>query len=116
MFVFIKFSFFIESRTSSVKMVFGVVLSNNDNRCLRKSGLSSLNDSLPCSLPFRSVVTKPDGYLVRKELVILLFECVVEKCFIIIYVFSFPSGVYLGTLNLIALFPGTSILTLLLFH
>ena len=37
-----------------------------------------------------------------KELVILLFECVVGKCFVVFYVFSFPSGVYVGTLNLIA--------------
>ena len=29
--------------------------------------------SLSCSMPFISVETKPDGYLVGKELVILLF-------------------------------------------
>ena len=43
-------------------------------------------DSLSCSLPFVSVETKPDGYRVGKELVILLFEYVVGRnvllCFI----------------------------------
>ena len=34
-----------------------------------------------------------------------------EKCFVVIYVFSFPTGVYVGTLNLIASIPGPSILT-----
>ena len=60
-------------------------------------------------LPFASVETKLDYYLVGKELVILLFVCVV-LCF---YVFSFPPGVYVGTLDLIASIPGPSILTLL---
>ena len=48
-----------------------------------------------------------------KELVILLFAvCVVgKKCFVVFYVFSFPSGVYVGTLNLIASMPGPSFLT-----
>ena len=46
-----------------------------------------------------------------KELVILLFKCVVGKCFVF-YVFSFPPAVYVGTLNLIASIPGPSILTL----
>ena len=36
---------------------------------------------------------------------------VIEKCFVKFYVFSFPTGVYVGTLNLIALIPGLSILT-----
>ena len=35
--------------------------------------------------------------------------CVVRKIF---YVFSFPTGIYVGTLNLIASIPGSSILTL----
>ena len=35
-----------------------------------------------------------------------------EKCFVVFYVFSFPPGVYVGTLNLIASIPGPSILTL----
>ena len=65
--------------------------------------------SLSCSLPFVSV----DDYLVGKELVIRLFVCVVEKCFVVLYVVSFPAGVYVGTLNLIASIPGSSILTLL---
>ena len=39
-----------------------------------------------------------DGYLVGKELVILLFEYVVGK-----------PGVYIGSLNLIASIPGPSI-------
>ena len=50
-------------------------------------------------------------YLVGKELVILLLECVVGKCFVVFYVFSIPPGVYVGTLNLIASIPGPSILT-----
>ena len=54
---------------------------------------------------------RPDGYLVGKDLVILLFECVVGKCFVVFYVFSFPPTVYVRTLNLIALIPGPSILT-----
>ena len=80
----------------------------------RKSGLSSFYYCLLC-LPlcharcflFRLKL----GYLVGKELVILLFPCVLsEKCFDVFYVFSFPPGVYVGTLNLIALIPGPSIL------
>ena len=42
-------------------------------------------------------------------LVILLFECVVGKCFVVFYVFSFPAGVYVGTLNLIASIPGLTV-------
>ena len=38
-----------------------------------------------------------------------------EKCFVMFCVFSFLPGVYVGTLNLIALIPGPSILTLCLF-
>ena len=34
-----------------------------------------------------------------------------EKCFVVFYVFSFPVGVYVGTLNLIASIPDPSILT-----
>ena len=40
--------------------------------------------------------------------------CVVGKCFVVFYVFSFPPGVFVGTLNLIASMPDPSILTLLL--
>ena len=68
--------------------------------------------SLSCSFSFVPVETKLDGYLVGKELVILFFECVVGKCFVVFYVFSFPAGVYVGTLNLISSVPGPSILTL----
>ena len=100
-------------------MVFGDVPSKNGNRCPRKSGprkrgLSSLYDCLLCLplLPFVWVETLPGGYLVGKELVILLFVFVVGKCFVIYYVFSFAPAVYVRTLNLIALIPGTSILTL----
>ena len=57
------------------------------------------------------VETYPDDYLVGKELVILLFECCRKKCFVMFYVFCFPPGVYVGTLNLIASIPGPSILT-----
>ena len=64
--------------------------------------------SLSCSFSFVPVESWPDGYLVGKELVILLFECVVGKCFV---VFPFPPAVYVGTLNLIASIPGPSILT-----
>ena len=34
-----------------------------------------------------------------------------EKYFVVFYVFSFPAGVYVGTLNLIAPIPDPSILT-----
>ena len=37
--------------------------------------------SLLCSLPLVLVATLPDDYLVGKELVILLFECVVRPKF-----------------------------------
>ena len=70
--------------------------------------------SLSYSFPFVPVETEPDGYLVGKDLVILLFVCVVGKCFVVFYVFSFPPAVYVGTLNLIASIPGPSILTLYL--
>ena len=65
--------------------------------------------SLPCSLPFVSVETYSDGYLVGKELVILLFGC---KCFVMFYAFSFPPGVFVGTQNLFASISGPSLLTL----
>ena len=67
--------------------------------------------SLSYSFPFVPVETEPDGYLVGKELVILLFGRVVGKCFVVFYVFSFPPAVYVGTLNLIASIPCPSILT-----
>ena len=35
------------------------------------------------------------------------------KCFAMFYVFSFLPGVYVGTLNLIASIPGSSVLTFL---
>ena len=60
--------------------------------------------SLSYSFPFVPV-------LVGKELVILLFECVVGICFVVFNVFSFPPAVYVGTLNLIVSIPGPSILT-----
>ena len=69
--------------------------------------------SLLCSLHFLSVETKPDGYLVGKELVILLFVCVVGKSWVVFYVFSFPPGVYVGTLDLIASNTGPSFLNLM---
>ena len=71
-----------------------------------------MSTSLSCSFPFVPVESYTDGYLVGKELVILLFECVVGKCFVVFCVFSFPPAVYVGTLNLIASIPGPSILTL----
>ena len=49
--------------------------------------------SLSCSFPFVPVETYPDGYLVGKELVILIFECGGGKCFVVFGVFSFPAGV-----------------------
>ena len=67
--------------------------------------------SLSCLFPFVPVESQPDGYLVGKELVILLFECVVRKCFAVFCVFSFPPAVYAGTLNLIASIPSSSFLT-----
>ena len=54
------------------------------------------------------VETWPEDYLVGKEPVILLFECVVRKMF---YVFSFRPCVYIRALNLIASNPGPYILT-----
>ena len=36
------------------------------------------------------------------------------KCFVVIYVFSFPPGVYVGTFDLIASIPGPFILTLIM--
>ena len=55
--------------------------------------------SLLYSFPFVLVETQLDGYLFGKELIILIFECVVGKCFVVFYVFSFPTAVYVGTLN-----------------
>ena len=72
--------------------------------------------SLSCSLPFVPVEAQPDGYLVWKELVILLFECVVGEYFVVFYVFSFPAGVYVGTLNLIASIPDPHILTIHIYN
>ena len=66
--------------------------------------------SLLCLLPLVSVETLPDGYLVRKELVILFLHVSSEKCFMFC-VFSFPPSVYVGTFNQIALCPSLSILT-----
>ena len=63
-----------------------LVPSQNDNRCPRKSGLSSLYYCLLrlplCRARCLSFLLKqPDDYLVGKELVLLLFECVVGKMF-----------------------------------
>ena len=69
--------------------------------------------SLSCSLPFVLVETQPDGYLVGKELVILLFVCVVGKVFCCDLCIFFPPGVYVGTLNLIASISDLFILTLM---
>ena len=65
--------------------------------------------SLPCSsqVAFVSVETNSDGYLVGKELVILLFWCI---CFVMFY--HFLSHYFVGTQNLIASIPGPSLLTL----
>ena len=49
--------------------------------------------------------------LLGKELVILLFVCVVRKMFCYVLCIFFPTGVYVGTLNSIASIPGPSILT-----
>ena len=47
--------------------------------------------SLSYSFPFVPIEIYPDGYLVGKELVILLFECVVGKCFLcFMYFLSHP--------------------------
>ena len=43
--------------------------------------------SLSRSLPFVPVETKPDDYLVGKELVILLFECVVGNFFLLCFMY-----------------------------
>ena len=112
----------MNSRTSLGGVVFGVVSGKNLKLSPRLSVLSSsclspvgaiigvlrkvvypfilmfiVTTSLSCSFPFVPVETKPDGYLVGKELVILLFECIVGKCFVVFYVFSFPPTVYVGT-------------------
>ena len=88
----------------------------NCNRCPRKSGLSSLHY---CLLFLSLCRTRSLSFLLKLswmatllgKLVILLFECVVGKCFVVFYVFSFRCAVCVGTLNLIASIPGPSILT-----
>ena len=74
-----------------------LVPSKNDNRCPRKSGLSP---SYYCSLclplcrarlPFVLVETYSDGSLVGKELVILLFVCVVGKIVSCVLCIFFPT-------------------------
>ena len=47
--------------------------------------------SLSCSLPFVSAETYPNGYLVGKELVILLFVRVVGKMFCCVLCIFFPT-------------------------
>ena len=69
--------------------------------------------SLSCSLPFVPVETQPDDYLVGKELVILLFMCVVGKmfcCDLHVCIF-FPTWCLCWDLNLIASIPGPSMIT-----
>ena len=46
----------------------------------------------------------------------MLFECVVGKMFCCVLSFSFPAGVYVGTLNLMASIPDPSILTFYLYN
>ena len=53
--------------------------------------------SLSCSLPFVPVETLPDDYLDGKELVILLFVCVVSKMVCSVLYIYFQPGVYVGT-------------------
>ena len=43
-----------------------------------------------------------------------LYAYLVELRFVVFYVFSFPAGVYVGTLNLIVSIPDPSILTLIM--
>ena len=52
--------------------------------------------SLSCSLTCVPVETKPNDYLVGKELVILL-ECVFRKMFCRVLCIFFPAGVYVET-------------------
>ena len=66
---------------------------------------------LSASLPLVLVETQLGGYLIGKELVILLFKCVVVETFC--GVFSFLSCIYVGTL---ASIPGCSFLTLYIFY
>ena len=83
-----------------------------------KSDLSSLYyclqycvASLSCSLPFVSVETAgwlPCGGRASHS---ALRVCCRKKGFVVFYVFSFPPGVYVGTLNLIESIPGPFILT-----
>ena len=110
--------FLYEIEMSPGKIVFGVVPSKNDNRCPRKSSLSSLYYRLLClpicrarCLSFRLKLSRMATLMER---VILLFVCVVGKMLLFFnVVFFFPPGVYVGTLNLIASIPGPSIFTLL---
>ena len=71
-----------------------------------------LSVSVLCSLPLVL-----GGYLVAKELIILLFECVVGKMLsYVLRCIFYPLGVYscmLGLLSLIASISGPSIFTLL---
>ena len=77
---------------------------------LHDTSLFILSASLYFSLHFVLIDTSQMATLLGKELVTLLFECVVgRKCFC----FFFPSGVYVGILNLIASISGPSILTLI---
>ena len=86
-----------QEKLSPGKIVFGVVPSKNDNRCPRRiinsSSLYVCLLYLPLCrarcLSFR--LKQPDGYRVGKELVILLFVCVVGKMFCCVSCIFFPT-------------------------
>ena len=54
----------------------------------------------------------PVAFSFRLKLSRMATRVLSEKCFVMCYVFSYPPGVHVGTLNLIASIPGPSILTL----
>ena len=104
------------------KVVYFIILvtSINDNRCPRKNGSSSLYyillfivpASLSGALLFVPVKLSRKATLLGKSLSFCPSCLLSEKCFVVFYVFYFPLGVYVGTLNLIASIPGPSIFTL----
>ena len=96
-----------------------LVPSKNDNRCPRKSGLSSLHYCLLCLHLSR---IRCLSFLLKLSRMATLFgksysfcssSVLSEKCYVF-YVFSFPPGVCVGTLNLIASIPGLVPLFLLI--
>ena len=60
-------------------------------------------------------VTHPGIEIQKNDIMVTCFICLfTSKCFAVFYVFSFPPGVYVGTLNLIASIHGLSICVVML--